>query len=134
MTSQVRATGLRSWGVAEEDVAEPLEVELHCPECGAAVVVGIWDQSAACAFCGSLLACGRLLGEEVFVVSTVKHGATLDVVDLLIRYETESYRNELLGNAKSQEGLVLEIPALVEARVGLLRAKLERELEDRKGV
>jgi hypothetical protein len=115
--------------VADEDFAEPLEVALHCPECGAAVVVGIWDQSAACAFCGSLLACGRLLGEEVFVVSTVKQGATLDVVDLLIRTETESYRNELLGNAKSQEGLVLEIPALVDARVALLRAKLEAELE-----
>jgi hypothetical protein len=115
--------------VAEDDVAEPLEVELHCPECGAAVVVGIWDQSAACAFCGSLLACGRLLGEEVFVVSTVKHGATLDVVELLIRFETESYRNELTGNAKQQDGFSLEIPALIEARVALLRAKLEAELE-----
>ena len=115
--------------MAGEDVAKPLEVELHCPECGAAVVVGIWDQSAVCAFCGSLLACGRLLGEEVFVVSTVRHGATLDVVELLIRYETESFRNELMGNAKSQDGLVLEIPALVEARVALLRAKLESELE-----
>ncbi len=115
--------------MAEDDGAEPLEVELHCPECGAAIVVGIWDESAACAYCGSLLACGRLLGEEVFVVSTVKQGAVLDVVELLIRFETESYRNELTGNAKNQEGLSLEIPALIEARVALLRAKLEAELE-----
>ena len=60
--------------MAEEDVAERLEVELHCPECGAALVVGIWDQSVACAYCGSLLACGRVLGEEVFVVSNAKQG------------------------------------------------------------
>jgi hypothetical protein len=115
--------------MAEEDVGDPLEVELHCPECGAAIVVGIWDQSAACAYCGSLLACGRVLGEEVFVVSTVRHGTKLDVVELLIRFETESYRNELTGNAKNKEGISLEIPALVEARVALLRAKLEAELE-----
>jgi hypothetical protein len=115
--------------MAEEEVAQELEVELHCPECGAAIVVGIWDQSAACAYCGSLLACGRALGEEVFIVSTVKHGARLDVVELLIRCETESYRNELTGNAKQQEGFSLEIPALIEARVALLRAKLEAELE-----
>ena len=114
--------------MAEEDVADRLEVELHCPECGAAIVVGIWDQSAACAYCGSLLACGRVLGEEVFVVSDAKRGA-LDVVELLIRYETESYRNELTGKAKNQEGLSLEIPALIDARVALLRAKLEAELE-----
>jgi len=114
--------------MAEEDVADRLEVELHCPECGAALVVGIWDQSVACAYCASLLVCGRALGEEVFVVASAKPGP-LDVVELLIRYETESYRNELTGNARNQEGLSLEIPALIDARVALLRAKLEAELE-----
>ncbi len=114
--------------MAEEDVGSHLEVEMHCPECGAAIVVGVWDQSAVCKYCASLLACGRVLGEEVFVVSNLKRGA-LDVVELLIRYETESYRNELTGNARNPEGLTLEIPALIDARVALHRAKLEAELE-----
>jgi hypothetical protein len=82
-----------------------------------------WDQSAARAYRGRP---GWALGEEVFVSD--RSGA-LDVVELLIRYEIESYRNELTGNAKNQEGLSLEIPALIEARVAMLRAKLEAELE-----
>ncbi len=114
--------------MAEEEVAERLEVELHCPECGAELVVGIWDQSVACVYCGSLLVCDRLLGEQVFVVANAKAGA-LDVLALLIRSETESYRNELTGNARNQEGLNLEIPVLIDARVAVLRAKLEAELE-----
>lgn len=114
--------------MAEDGVAERLEVELHCPECGASLVVGIWDQSVACAYCGSLLACGRVLGEEVFVVANASTGS-LDAVELLIRCETESYRNELIGKARNQEGVVLDIPALVDARVALFRAKLETELE-----
>jgi hypothetical protein len=114
--------------VAEEDVAERLEVELHCPECGAAVVVGIWDQSARCAYCASLLACGRVLGEEVFVVTDATPTA-LDLVALLIRSETESYRNELVGHSRNEDGLQLDLPTLLDARVALFRAKLEAELE-----
>ncbi len=112
----------------ESDVAERLEVELHCPECGAAVVVGVWDQSAACAYCASLLVCGRLFGEEVFVVSNASSGA-LDAAELLIRYETESYRNILIGRARSQEGVSLDFPGVIEARVAAFRARLEGELE-----
>jgi len=114
--------------MAEEDVAERLEVELHCPECGAAVVVGIWDHSAICDYCSSLLVCGRLLGEEVFVVTNAKAGS-LDVLELLIRSETESYRNELIGRARNEEGLALDLPTLLDARVALFRVKLEAELE-----
>ena len=114
--------------MAEEDVAERLEVELHCPECGAALVVGVWDQSVACAYCASLLVCERLLGEQVFVVANATAGA-LDVVALLIRHETESYLSELTGNARNREGLIVEIPTLTDARVAIFRAKLEAELE-----
>ncbi len=114
--------------MAKEDVAERLEVELRCPECGAPVVVGIWDQSARCTFCASLLACGRVLGEEVFVVRDATATA-LDVVQLLIRTETESYRNELVGRSRNREGLQVDLPTLLDARVALLRAKLEAELE-----
>ena len=114
--------------MADEDEGERLEVELHCPECGAALVVGVWDHSVACAYCASLLVCERVLGEEVFAVANATPGA-LDVVELLIRSETESYRNELTGKARNQEGLNLEIPTLLDARVALFRAKLEAELE-----
>lgn len=114
--------------MAENDVAERLEVELHCPECGAAIVVGVWDQSATCTYCGSLLVCGRLLGEEVFVVANASPG-DLDAVELLIRYETDGYRSELTGKARSQEGVSLELPALIEARVAAFRARLEAQLE-----
>lgn len=114
--------------VADEDASERLEVELHCPECGAAIVVGIWDQSARCTFCASLLACGRLLGEEVFVVRDATATA-IDVVALLIRSETESYRNELIGRSRNQEGLQLDLPTLLDARVAIFRAQLESALE-----
>jgi hypothetical protein len=114
--------------MAEEDVAERLEVDLHCPECGAPLVVGVWDQSVACGYCASLLVCERVLGEQVFAVANATAGP-LDAVALLIRHETESYLNELTGNARNQEGLLVEIPTLTDARVAIFRAKLEAELE-----
>ena len=114
--------------MAGEDVAERLEVELHCPECGASVVVGIWDQSARCAYCASLLVCDRVLGEEVFVVANATPNA-LDVVALLVRTETESHRNELIGRSRNEEGLSLELPPLLDLRVAAFRAALEASLE-----
>jgi hypothetical protein len=114
--------------MAGEDAAQRLEVELHCPECGAAMIVGIWDQSARCAYCASLLVCERLLGEEVFIVADATPGA-LDVIALLVRTETESLRNELVGRARNDEGLNLELPPLLDLRVAAFRAKLEASLE-----
>ncbi|MGH2901478.1 MAG: hypothetical protein ACRDMZ_22570, partial [Solirubrobacteraceae bacterium] len=114
--------------MAEADVAERLEVELHCPECGASVVVGIWDHSARCAYCASLLVCERVLGEEVFVVADATQGA-LDVVALLVRLETESHRNELIGRSRNEEGVSLELPPLLDLKVAAYRAELEASLE-----
>jgi hypothetical protein len=114
--------------MAEPDVGERLELELHCPECGASVVVGIWDHSARCAYCASLLVCERVLGEEVFVVADATPGA-LDVIALIVRIETESHRNELIGRSRNEEGVSLELPPLLDMRVEAFRAELAASLE-----
>ena len=110
-----------------EAQAEQLEVELECTECGAGFVAGIWDHSFRCSYCGSVLACARALGEEVFAVSD--GGTAADAVEILIRNECESYRNELIGSAKDDEGRGLDLGTpFIELQVAALRAKLEREL------
>ena len=86
-------------GDAREELAQRLEVELECPECGAHFVAGVWDHSFRCSYCGSVLVCARALGEEVFAASDGKTTAA-DVVGLIVRNETESYRNELLGRLR----------------------------------
>ncbi|MFI5315926.1 MAG: hypothetical protein ACHQ6T_09500 [Myxococcota bacterium] len=110
-----------------DDLEQRLEVELECTECGATFVAGVWDHSFRCSFCGSVLACERALGEEVFAVSD--GGSTsADGLALLIRNETESHRNELIGRAKGPDGNGVEFPAVIEAQVAEFRARLEREL------
>jgi predicted RNA-binding Zn-ribbon protein involved in translation (DUF1610 family) len=112
---------------AADELAERLEVELECTECGATFVAGVWDHSFRCSYCGSVLACTRALGEEVFAVSDGESTA-LDVLSLLIRNETESHRNELLGRGRVEDGGGIDFPALIEAEVARFRARLEREL------
>ncbi len=114
--------------MAAEETEAALEVELGCPECGARVVVGIWDHSVRCAYCGSLLICGRALGEEVFAVPPARSGP-VDAVDLIVRAETESLRSELTGRANDPERPSLDLPALIDLRVEALRARLLSELE-----
>jgi hypothetical protein len=115
-------------GDAREELAQRLEVELECPECGAHFVAGVWDHSFRCSYCGSVLVCARALGEEVFAASDGKTTAA-DVVGLIVRNETESYRNELLGRLRGEDGHpVLELPAVTEAQVAAFRARLEGEL------
>ncbi|HXZ84404.1 MAG TPA: TFIIB-type zinc ribbon-containing protein, partial [Myxococcota bacterium] len=115
-------------GGGREELEQRLEVELECPECGAHFVAGVWDHSFRCSYCGSVLACARALGEEVFAASDGKATAA-DVIALLVRNETESYRNELLGRLRGEDGApALQLPALTEAQVAAFRAKLEREL------
>ena len=106
---------------------ERLEVDLECSECGAHFVAGIWDHSFRCSYCGSVLACERALGEEVFAVSD--GGTAAAVLEILIRNECESRRNELVGKTKNDgAGLKIEFPGLVDAQIDAFRAKLEREL------
>jgi hypothetical protein len=125
VTGQIKSAG----GVANDELEQRLEVELECSECGASFVAGVWDHSFRCTYCGSVLACTRALGEEVFAVSD--GGSTpADALALVIRNETESYRNMLIGRAKGADGsgVGVEIPAAIDAQVDTLRAKLEREL------
>jgi hypothetical protein len=112
---------------AADDLEERLEVELECTECGASFVAGVWDHSFRCSYCGSVLACARALGEEVFAVSDGGSTAA-DALALVIRNETESYRNMLTGRAKGEDGCGVEIPAVIDAQVDAFREKLEREL------
>jgi hypothetical protein len=111
-----------------EDEATTLEVELGCPECGARVVVGVWDHSVRCAYCASLLICGRALGEEVFAVPPARSGP-VDAVELIVRAETDSLRAELTGRANDKERPGIDLPALIDLRVEALRSRLLAELE-----
>lgn len=115
--------------VSEERASEErLEVQLECCECGASFVAGVWDHSFRCSYCGSVLACTRTLGEEVFAVSDGGQTAR-DAIELLIRSETESFRNAEIGRAKERNGGASNgIPVWIEAQVAALRAKLENEL------
>jgi predicted RNA-binding Zn-ribbon protein involved in translation (DUF1610 family) len=110
-----------------ETLPERLEVELDCTECGAAFVAGIWDHSFRCSYCGSVLACERALGDEVFAVSD--GGTAAAALEILIRNECESYRNELIGRSKNEEGQGIDLaPPLLDLQVSLFRKKLERDL------
>jgi len=110
-----------------DDLEQRLEVELECTECGATFVAGVWDHSFRCTYCGSVLACERALGDEVFAVSDGE-STSLDALSLLIRNETESHRNQLIGRAKGPDGGGVEIPGLIDAQVAEFKARLEREL------
>jgi len=105
---------------------EALEVELECSECGAAFVAGVWDHSFRCSYCGSVLACARALGEEVFAVSD--GGSAASALEILIRMECETLRNELIGRAKGEDGRGIVSPMAIEAKVDAHRAELERDL------
>ncbi len=123
MTAQAKAGSAG----ATDELEERLEVELECCECGASFVAGVWDHSFRCSYCGSVLACARTLGEEVFAVSD--GGSTRsDALALVIHNETESYRNLLVGRAKGRDGTGIENPLAIDAQVETLRAKLEHEL------
>jgi hypothetical protein len=123
----VTAPEKRSPTAPADELEERLEVELECTECGASFVAGVWDHSFRCSYCGSVLACERALGEEVFAVSDGGTTAA-DALALLIRNETESHRAELIGRAKGEDGRGVEIPSVIDAEVEAFRAKLEREL------
>ncbi len=112
--------------------AQPPElvVEGACTECGAPWSAGIWDHSVKCGYCGSLLVAARELLEEVFVVT----GRNLDVLDLVIRGELAALRSELVGRARLEPGLSLEVPIWVEGRLESRRAELAHELEVRETV
>jgi ribosomal protein S27AE len=111
-----------------DELEQRLEVELDCPECGASFVATVWDRSFRCTYCGSLLACERALGEEVFAASDGKATAD-DVLGLIVRNETEGYRNELLGRARGEDGEThVLLPAVLEAQVAAFKADLERKL------
>ncbi len=101
--------------------ADALVVEGSCPECGGPYSVGIWDRSHVCEYCASLLALPDASGESVYVV-----GARGDIapLDLLVHYELTLLEARLSQRFQNDEGIQLEFPAWIEAR---LRAR-EREL------
>jgi len=115
-------------GAKRDELEERLEVDLECTECGAHFTAGVWDHSFRCSYCGSLLACERALGEEVFAASDGKSTAE-GVLALIVRNETEGYRNELLGRLRNDDGSArIEIPAVTDAQVEAFKRKLESEL------
>ncbi len=123
-----KVTAQLKGAAANDELEERLEVELECSECGANFVAGVWDHSFRCTYCGSVLACTRALGEEVFAVSDGGSSPS-DALALVIRNETESYRNMLVGRAKGENEGAGEISAAaIDVQVEALRAKLEREL------
>ncbi len=103
-----------------------LVVRGSCSECGGPFRAGIWDHSFHCEYCGSLLLSKRELGGEVYVVTS---GRNLAVLDVIIARESDELRSRLAGRYKSDDGLSLELPAFVEAKVTALQAELRASLE-----
>ncbi len=112
-------------GASEESHPE-LVVQGSCSECGGPFRAGIWDHSFHCEYCGSLLLSKRELGGEVFVVSS---GRNLPVLDVIIARESDELRSRLRGRYRLEDGVSLELPALVEAKVKAFQAELRASLE-----
>ena len=111
---------------ASQEAHPELAVQGSCSECGGPFRASIWDHSFHCEYCGSLLLSKRELGGEVFVVTS---GRNLAVLDLIIARESDELRSRLAGRCRVEDGLSLELPAFVEARVAAFQAELRASLE-----
>ena len=111
---------------ASEEAHPELAVQGSCSECGGPFRAGIWDHSFHCEYCGSLLLSKRELGGEVFVLSS---GRNLAVLDVIIAKESDELRSRLAGRYRVEDGFRLELPAFVEAKVTALQAELRASLE-----
>lgn len=104
----------------------PLVLQGCCPECAGPFSAGVWDHSFHCEFCGSTLIASKEVDEQVFVVSD--RSRSMDPIDLLIYRELESARSELAGRTKTKDGLDVEIPIWIDARMRALEDRLRRSL------
>jgi DNA-directed RNA polymerase subunit RPC12/RpoP len=108
----------------DAETRDELTVEGSCTECGAPFRAGIWDHCFHCAYCGSLLLSKRDLDTQVFVVTSRRD---LDVIEIIVRRESEHLRSTLAGFGV--EGpMSPDVSGIVEARVQKFQSELRAVL------